>query len=88
MSRLNDALARFSAALDQLDAQVGQRIARDRDGQDSAAELSLMKAERERLFARIAGLEEETRSVAGLTEEVEDRLDGAISEIRDVLGRN
>jgi cell division protein FtsB len=88
MSRLDDALARFSAALDRLDAQAGERIARDRDIQDSAAELNLMKAERERLYERIAGLEEESRTLAGLTEEVEDRLDGAISEIRDVLGRN
>jgi len=88
MSRFDDALARFSAALDELEAQASARIARDRDMADSAAESSLLKAERERLLARIAGLEEESRTLAGLTEDVEDRLDGAISEIRDVLGRN
>ena len=47
-----------------------------------------LKEERARLVARIAGLEAESRNLAGLTEEVEDRLDGAISEIREVLGRN
>ena len=40
------------------------------------------------LAARVATLEEEARALAGLTEEVEDRLDGAIAEIREVLGRN
>jgi hypothetical protein len=53
-----------------------------------AVEVSALKAERERLIARIAGLEEESRTLAGLTGEVEDRLDSAITEIREVLGRN
>jgi predicted nucleic acid-binding Zn-ribbon protein len=88
MSRLDDALARFGAALDRLEASAEQRVARSRESDGAAAELSLVKAERERLVARIAGLEEESRNLAGLTEDVEDRLDGAISEIREVLGRN
>jgi hypothetical protein len=33
-------------------------------------------------------LEEEARSLASLTAEVDDRLDGAIAEIREVLARN
>ena len=41
-----------------------------------------------RSIARIAALEEETRVLAGLTEEVEDRLDDAIAEIREVLAHN
>ena len=88
MTSLDDALARFQEALDRLEARANERIGRDRDLTDSATELSLLKAEREHLLARIAELEEESRALAGLTEEVEDRLDGAISEIRDVLGRN
>lgn len=88
MTSFDDAQARFQAALDRLEARANERIARDRDFADSATELSLLKAEREQLLARIAELEEESRSLAGLTEEVEDRLDGAISEIRDVLGRS
>jgi len=88
MNRLDDALTRIQAALDRLELRAAERIAWERENADPAAELSLLKAERERLFARIAGLEEEARNLAGLTEEVEDRLDGAISEIREVLGRN
>ncbi len=52
------------------------------------AELTALKSERETLFARIAALEEETRVLAGLTEEVEDRLDDTIAEIREVLAHN
>ena len=52
------------------------------------AELTALKSEREALFARIAVLEEETRVLAGLTEEVEDRLDDTIAEIREVLAHN
>jgi len=43
---------------------------------------------RSRLIARVATLEEEARSLASLTAEVDDRLDGAIAEIREVLARN
>lgn len=88
MSRLDEVLARLAAALDRLEAQLEERASVAREATDSTAELHLLKTERERLFARIAGLEEESRTLAGLTEEVEDRLDGAIAEIREVLGRN
>ncbi len=88
MTRLDDALARFSAALERLETRVEEGNARVQAGADSLLELSLLKAERDRMFTRIAELEEESRTLAGLTGEVEDRLDGAIAEIREVLGRN
>jgi flagellar biosynthesis/type III secretory pathway chaperone len=88
MTRLDDALARFSAALERLETRVEEGNARVQAGADSLSELSLLTAERERMLARIAELEEESRALAGLTGEVEDRLDGAIAEIREVLGRN
>jgi hypothetical protein len=46
-----------------------------------------MSAEREHLLARVAELEDENRSLAGITEEVEGKLDGAIAEIRAALSR-
>ena len=88
MSRLDAALARFSAALDRLDTGAEERLVRARDSVGLEAELRLLAEERDRLAARVATLEEEARALAGLTEEVEDRLDGAIAEIREVLGRN
>jgi hypothetical protein len=88
MSRLDTAMARFSAALERLETSVDERMAQAREAMNSMAELAILKAERERLYVRIAALEEDSRLLAGLTEEVEDRLDGAIAEIREVLGHN
>ena len=88
MSTLDSALARFSQALSRLEKASEQRLARAHDSAGSDAELRSVKDERDRLIARVATLEEEARNLAALTEEVEERLDGAISEIREVLGRN
>ena len=82
MSRLDAANARFSAALDALEEAV-----RPCAGDDNPAELGRLKEERDRLLARIAELEENGRALAGVTQQVEDRLDGAIAEIREALGR-
>jgi len=87
MTKLAQAQARFSAALDALDKAIGASGA-TRHGTKLNSELASLKNERETLFARIAALEEETRVLAGLTEEVEDRLDDTIAEIREVLAHN
>ena len=87
MTKFAEAQARFSAALDVLDKVIAQTGGQRQDGR-MKAEINALKSERETLFARIATLEEETRVLAGLTEEVEDRLDDAIAEIRDVLAHN
>jgi hypothetical protein len=88
MSRLDLAVKRFSAALDGLEKAVDDRLETLRTTNDVVADLGVMKAERERLISRVAELEEESRLLSGLTEEVEGRLDGAIAEIRAALGRN
>ena len=80
MSRLDLAVERLAKALESLEQAALSRAA------DSTA-VDSFEEERERLVARIAELEEETRSLSGLTEEVEGRLDGAIAEIRAALGR-
>jgi len=87
MTKFAEAQARFSAALDVLDKVIAQTSGQRQDAK-MKAEINALKSERETLFARIATLEEETRVLAGLTEEVEDRLDDAIAEIRDVLAHN
>ncbi|HEY4265846.1 MAG TPA: DUF4164 family protein [Micropepsaceae bacterium] len=88
MSKLDDALARFQRAVDLLEARADECVANAYETAAVVAESGQWKGERERLAARIASLEEESRTLAGLTEEVEGRLDGAITEIRAVLGRN
>lgn len=87
MTELVEAEAALMTALDRLEGlltpfdEAHKRHARD------AAEIASLSQEREGLLARIADLEEETRSLASTTEEVEERLDGAIAEIRSALGR-
>ena len=88
MTKLDDAKTRLFAALDMLENNVNRQAQTAWQSVNSMAELALLKSERERLFARIAALEDESRTLAGLTEEVEGRLDGAIAEIREVLGQH
>lgn len=87
MSRLDLAAERLAKALDALET-AALPLVQARDSAAAAqAEMARMDAEREQLVARVASLEEEARSLSGLTEEVEGRLDGAIAEIRAALGR-
>jgi Domain of unknown function (DUF4164) len=87
MTRLDMAATRLSQALDKLET-IAQPLAdaAGRAGKD-AAEIGRLTVERDRLLARVAELEDESRALAGLTQEVEGRLDGAISEIRSALSR-
>jgi chromosome segregation ATPase len=87
MAELEAATTRLMAALERLE-QLGASLVQVRDeSQRRAVEVLRLNQERETLLARIAELEEESRSLAGITEEVEGRLDGAIAEIRSALGR-
>lgn len=91
MSQLDETAQRLAQALDALESTVQPLLDAHAQGlaqaQKDKAEIARLSAERERLIARIADLEEETRSLSGLTEEVEGRLDGAIAEIRQALAR-
>lgn len=87
MDRLRIAAERLTNALNALDETlVPLAKARD-DAQDLKARLAASGEERDGLLARIAALEEESRVLADISEEVENRLDGAIAEIRTALGR-
>jgi predicted nucleic acid-binding Zn-ribbon protein len=87
MTQLDTAATRLSQALDALESTVQPLLeARARAARDTA-EIARLSTERERLLARIAELENETRALSGLTQEVDGRLDGAIAEIRQALSR-
>jgi hypothetical protein len=88
MTTLAEAQARFSAALDGLDRVIDSASGALRQAVKMKTELQALKSERDALFGRVAALEDETRVLAGLTEEVEGRLDDTIAEIRDVLAHN
>jgi predicted nucleic acid-binding Zn-ribbon protein len=87
MDRLKIAAERLTTAMNALDETlVPLGKARD-DAKDIRARLAAANEERDRLLARVAELEEESRALADISEEVETRLDGAIAEIRTALGR-
>jgi hypothetical protein len=87
MSRVSLAAERLSKALDRLEA-IALPLAKARDSaHESAKKVENLSSERDQLLAHVASLEEDARTLSGLTEEVESRLDGAISEIRAALGR-
>jgi len=86
MSRLDVAVQRFNEALGALEERTKGLRGLSDEAADAHAKLAEMTAERERLLARIAELEEENRALAATTEEVETRLDSAIGEIRTALG--
>jgi len=87
MSQLEETAQRLAQALDALESTVQPVLDARAQAERDRTEIARLTAERERLLARIADLEEETRSLSGLTEEVEGRLDGAIAEIRQALAR-
>ena len=87
MSRLELAADRLAKALEGLE-QVALPLAKAHDSaREIAMEAEKVTAERDRLLARVTTMEAEAKTLSGLTDEVESRLDGAISEIRAALGR-
>jgi hypothetical protein len=87
MSRLELAAGRLAKALDALEETAVPLLRARESAAAAAAKVAVLDAERDELAARLTKLEAEARSLTGLTEEVEGRLDGAIAEIRAALGR-
>ena len=87
MSRVELAADRLAAALETLE-KAASEADRGSVSQADAQRIESLENEREALLARIAALEEELTSLSGITDEVENRLDGAIGEIRAALARS
>jgi predicted nuclease with TOPRIM domain len=94
MDKLGIAAERLTKALNALEEGL---VPLDRTRDDAAdvraqlaecrAKLDAADQERDRLLARVAELEEEQQALTEISEEIENRLDGAIGEIRSALGR-
>jgi small-conductance mechanosensitive channel len=87
MAKLDAATAQLKAALDKLEIDTAALAGLRAQAAKDASEIMRLTKEREHLLARVAELEDENRSLAGITEEVEGKLDGAIMEIRAALSR-
>lgn len=87
MAELDLMAAQLTAALDRLEELALPLAETQARAQRDAAEIECLRQECEQLRARIAELEDEARTLEGVADEVEDRLDGAITEIRAALAR-
>jgi SMC interacting uncharacterized protein involved in chromosome segregation len=87
MSKLELARARFEAALAALETSIAERLETNKHLAARVESLGDLEIERDTLRARLDALEEDSRSLAGLTEEVEVRLQDTITEIRSALAR-
>jgi hypothetical protein len=87
MTRLDSASERFHAALEALQKTAAHPAVPRESIEGISRQLLALTAERDKLKARVAELEEEARALTSVTHEVEGRLDGAIAEIRTALGR-
>jgi len=87
MTELEQQAELLESALDRLEQAALPLAQAKAEAAKHAEENARLREEREGLLARIAELEEESRALASITEEVEGRLDGAIVEIRAALGR-
>ncbi|MNC91203.1 hypothetical protein D3C83_74120 [compost metagenome] len=87
MSRLELAADRLKTALDALESRAVGASGAGAQLEKLHARVAELEAERERLLTQVAALEDEMAALSGVTEEVEERLDGAIGEIRAVLAR-
>jgi chromosome segregation ATPase len=87
MAELDQMAAQLTAALDRLESLALPLAEAKARALETAAEIENLKHEREQLLGRIAELEDEARAITGVTDEVEGRLDEAITEIRAALAR-
>ncbi len=85
MTRLDSAMARFSAALDKLETALSRQSERTQLDDTLVRELANLKEDRARLAAELERLHGEKVALEGFTDEVAGRLEGAIREIRAVL---
>jgi len=87
MSRLDLAADRLKSALESLDRALLAQGAGAAEAANLQGRVAELESERERLLEKMAALEDELAALSGVTEDVEERLDGAIGEIRAALAR-
>ena len=83
--RLDAALKRLAAALDQLDAASERRARADALRTNLEDELAVMQDDRSRLAVELDGAIARAKSLELANDEVARRLNGASAEIRGIL---
>ncbi len=78
-------MERFSASLDTLEQALAARARDSRAMAEATREITGLKRDRERLMEEIERRKGEAEALEALTEEVSQRLDGTIREVRSIL---
>ncbi|NWG45829.1 MAG: DUF4164 family protein [Alphaproteobacteria bacterium] len=86
MSALDDAMDRFSQALDRLETALGRRLKSAEAGGDLEKELSALREDRARLKRELEAARADYAKLEKTTDQVSGRLDGTISELKSMLG--
>lgn len=87
MASLDAALSRLAIALDAVEARLPAALSQGGSGEsgDASAELASFRAERAQMQDEIDRLRSEVQALDELHEEVSNRLDNALREVRLVL---
>jgi chromosome segregation ATPase len=90
MSRLESAMDQFNQALDRLDRALRQRGAAgagaERGAEKALREVQALREDRGRLAEALQSARTDYAALEAVSEEVEERLDSAIRDIKRALG--
>ena len=86
--RLDEALRRLSAALDQLDAAAARRVRADEVRTNLEDELAVMQDDRSRLAVDLDAAMARSRALERASAQVRERLTKTAVRLRDVLGQS
>lgn len=85
MSVLDEAMDRFSQALDGLESALNKRLAAQKSTGELDKELSALREDRARLQRELETLKGEYAKLEEVTDEVSGRLDGTIGDLKSAL---
>ena len=78
-------MERFFKALDALEATANRRMMADQSVEKVQKELAALREDRSRLADELDLVKSQNRTLEEASDEVSERLDGAIQEIQNVL---
>ncbi|GGD05540.1 DUF4164 family protein [Pyruvatibacter mobilis] len=85
MSKLDSAMERFSAALDQLEAGINRRSIKSQNASSAEREIAALREDRSRLADELDQVKSQARQLDETAGDVSTRLEEAIAGIRAVL---
>lgn len=87
MDSIDQARARLEQALDRLEAAAGRAGGASADGGDPALqdELAAVKADRDRLSAALAEVQQKYADLRAVSEAISARLDSTIGRVRKLM---